>query len=122
LRRSAPLKRNKGLSRRRTTDRRNPKPSDVSLYESVWKSRAHICEVSGKKLGKEPLTIYFHHILSKSKYPQYRWCAWNILLVSPEIHSQIETNISKLPYVEQLTMNLKQKHLNGDLPECKDAS
>jgi hypothetical protein len=32
-----------------------------------WKKMPHYSEISGKYLGKEPMSTYFHHILPKEK-------------------------------------------------------
>ena len=42
----------------------------TSFFFLIWQQRPHKSEISGESLGKEPLTIYFHHILPKNKYPQ----------------------------------------------------
>lgn len=47
-------------------------------------------EISGVYLGKEPLSVYFHHILSKSKYPDLIFLGDNIILVTFDEHQEIE--------------------------------
>jgi hypothetical protein len=59
-----------------------------------------VCYETGKQLPSPPLTTYFHHVLPKSKYPEFRLCEWNILLLHPEVHDQAERNIDKTPKVK----------------------
>lgn len=70
---------------------------DSEFYQGIWNERAGKCDITGKLLGSEPLSTMFHHILPKGKYPQFRYCKWNILLVDPDIHCQIEDDIDKVP-------------------------
>lgn len=64
------------------------------FYQELWNERQvggrNYSEISGKYLGKEPLSIYFHHILSKSKYPDLIFLGDNIILVTFEEHQEIE--------------------------------
>ena len=66
------------------------------LFNHVWYSRAHCCEVSGESLEKYVGTDFFvnmfAHILSKSntKYPLFKYNPANILLVSPDIHHLLD--------------------------------
>jgi len=91
---------------------------DVAFYVSIWNKSDKRCQVTGKYLGNEPLTTFFHHILSKSRFPEYRWCEWNILMVDPEVHAQIELDMDRVPGVRKLTEELMEKHLNGILTRC----
>jgi hypothetical protein len=83
---------------------------DKIFYQKIWEEREHVCYESNEYLGDEPNIFYFHHVLEKSKYPQYRHCAWNIILVKAEIHTQIHSNIDKTPKVKVLTQQLKEEH------------
>jgi len=82
---------------------------DSEFYQQIWEERNGRCEITGQPLGSEPLATMFHHILPKGKYPQFRYCKWNILLVHPDIHCQIEDDIDKVPaakkkYTELMAM------------------
>lgn len=92
---------------------------DVEFYQGIWDRRPlKTCEVTGKWLGKEPLSTFFHHVLSKNKFPQYRWCEWNIMLLHPDVHLQAERDLDKVPKVRERTEELLQKHSEGKLKEC----
>jgi len=84
-----------------------PIVSDADFYMEIWEEREHKCFETGKPLTGEPLTLYFHHLLGKAKYPQYRHEKWNIVLLHPDAHSQVETFIDKCPRVKALTEHLK---------------
>jgi len=79
----------------------------TAFYEEIWNEREHVCFETGKPLTGEPLTLYFHHILPKAKYPLYALQKWNIVLLHPDAHSQVETFIDKCPRVKALTEHLK---------------
>lgn len=50
-------------------------------------------QISGKPLYGELNSTWFHHIYPKSKYPELRYCPENIILVTPDEHSQIESAV-----------------------------
>ena len=63
------------------------------LFFEIWNERKHsdgynYCEVTGEKLGLEPLSIYFDHLLEKSKYPQLRFVKENIIIVDGDVHTK----------------------------------
>ncbi len=82
------------------------------VFMSIWNGRERICYETGKKLYGEPLSTYFHHVLEKSKYPQYKFCGWNIVLVTPEVHDQVHKDMDKTPKIKKLHLELLEKHLN----------
>lgn len=81
--------------------------ADQDFYQEIWEEREHKCFESGKLLPSEPLSLFFHHILPKAKYPQYRHAKWNIVILHPDVHSQVEVNLDKCPRVKGLTEHLK---------------
>lgn len=85
----------------------NQQLSDNDFYDSIWMEREHVCFETGRRLPVVPLTLYFHHILPKAKYPQYRHSKWNIVLLDVDTHSQVEAMLDKCPRVKALTEHLK---------------
>lgn len=84
---------------------------DHKFYQEIWEERKHTCYESGKYLGEEALTTFFHHILPKEVYPQYRHHEWNIVILSPKIHGDIELGgLDKAPKVKQLYLELYEKY------------
>jgi hypothetical protein len=63
------------------------------FFLQIWKKRPHKSEVSGEFLGNEPLTVFFHHILPKEKYPLGALDEENIILLTLQEHDQVEMNM-----------------------------
>ena len=78
----------------------------------IWHTRKHVCYETGEYLGREPLTIYFSHVLPKEKYPQYKLCSWNIVLSSATNHDQWGKDMEKCPKTYKLYLELLEKHHN----------
>lgn len=81
---------------------------DFFLY--LWKKLPHYSMVSGKWLGKEPLTVFFHHILPKEKYPQAMFDEENIVLLTLEEHNQVEMDGYRFEEVNNKRNYLKHKY------------
>lgn len=95
------------IRRKKKNNQSNQYQEDWLFYiEEVWNKRPHTCEVTGKWLGHEPKITFFHHILPKSKYPQFRHESWNIALIHPEIHNQFEMYPEKVPKLKLRTEEL----------------
>ena len=48
-------------------------------------------EISGKPIKGELNSCWFHHIYPKSLYPDLRYCAENIIIVTSDEHARIES-------------------------------
>ncbi len=80
------------------------------FFLKIWKKRKHYSEVSDAYLGKEPLTIYFHHILAKEKYPQAAFDEENIILLTFDEHTAVENDIYKYEKINELRKQLLDKY------------
>ena len=80
------------------------------FFLQLWRKRPHYSEVSGKWLGKEPLTIFFHHILSKEKYPQACLDEENIVFLTLEEHEQVELDMYRYEEINNKRNYLKNKY------------
>ena len=80
------------------------------FFLEVWKTRPHVSEVTGKSLGNQPLTIYFHHILPKEKYPEAMYDEENIVLLSGDEHGNVESDMYRYEYINSLRNYLKTKY------------
>ena len=80
------------------------------LFLSIWSKRPHRSEVSNTYLGKEPLTVFFHHILPKEKYPDTSLDEENIILLTLEEHDQVEMDMYRYDVVNQRRNHLKTKY------------
>lgn len=84
-----------------------------SVFMDIWKERKHNSEVSGRWLGKEPLSIFFHHILPKGKYPQATLDPENIILLTFEEHQKVENDPGCFEEVNKRREQLKLKYDRG---------
>lgn len=80
------------------------------FFLQIWRKRSHHSEVSGKWLGKEPLSVFFHHILPKEKYPQASLDEDNIILLTLEEHEQVEMDMYRYEEVNEKRKLLKHKY------------
>lgn len=86
------------------------KPSMRDFFINIWKKREHRSEVSGEYLGNEPLSVFFHHILPKEKYPQSALDDENIILLTLDEHSNVENDIYKYEEVNKRRELLRVKY------------
>ena len=80
------------------------------FFLQLWKKFPHYSQISGKYLGKEPLTVFFHHILPKEKYPQACFDEENIILLTLEEHEQVELDMYRYEEINQRRTFLKHKY------------
>jgi len=80
------------------------------FFLRIWKHRKHYSELSDTYLGKEPLAIYFHHILSKEKYPQAAFDEENIILLTFDEHTNVERDMYKYKKINDLRKQLLDKY------------
>jgi 5-methylcytosine-specific restriction endonuclease McrA len=80
---------------------------DKKFYKEIWDASPHVCQECNKKLGKEPLTLFFHHALPKRNFPEFRHTAENIIILCPDCHQQAETDLDKVPGVKKRTEEIK---------------
>lgn len=81
-----------------------------AFFTDIWNKRRHYSEVSGKYLGSESLSVFFHHILPKEKYPDFRFNEENIILLTLEEHDQVEMDMYRYDEVNQRRKLLKTKY------------
>jgi len=63
------------------------------FFLSIWGKRKHFSELSNEFLGNECLTIFFHHILPKGKFPEAELDKDNIILLTFAEHQKVEQDI-----------------------------
>lgn len=86
-----------------------------SFFKEVWDKRedeqgscyCYETNVELKGYLFRSNTCCYHHILSKNKYPEYAFEEWNIVILHPEVHSQLEIDIDKCPKTKLLTEKIK---------------
>jgi hypothetical protein len=80
------------------------------FFLQIWKKRQHLSEISGLPLVGEPLSVYFHHILPKEKYPDASLDEENIILLTLDEHSNVENDMYKYEEVNIRREQLKKKY------------
>jgi len=80
------------------------------FFLQIWKRRLHYSQVSMDYLGSEPLTIFFHHILPKEKYPQAKHDEDNIILLTLEEHDNVERDMYKYEIINTMRQKLLKKY------------
>ena len=80
------------------------------LFLVIWKKRGNISEVSGNKIYGEPSSAHFHHILSKSKYPEADLDEENIIILTMDEHNNVENDIYKYEEVNRRRELLLNKY------------
>jgi len=83
--------------------------SDFEFYQKIWECNEHYCTECGIGLPEPALTLYFHHLLPKRNYPEYRHLDKNICILCGNCHSMCESNIDKTPKVRKLTEDLREE-------------
>ena len=80
------------------------------LFLKIWKKRLHYSEVSMEYLGREPLHIFFHHILPKEKYLESSLDEENIILLTLDEHTNVENDMYRYEEVNNRREQLKKKY------------
>lgn len=82
----------------------------LSIFMDIWMERPHKSEISGRWLGKEALSTFFHHILPKSKYPDATFDKENIILLTFDEHQKVEQDPTFYSEINKRRSILKQKY------------
>jgi hypothetical protein len=114
-----PLSSGKGLTRKMSVIS-NKKTNSVQnnehfikmkeFFELCWKNKPHYSEVSGKFLGNTCSSLYQHHILAKSKYPEACLDEENIVFLTAAEHASVELDMYKYEYVNEKRKKLLVKY------------
>ena len=81
-----------------------------NFFLLIWGKRSHKSEISGTYLGKEPLSIFFHHIIEKEHCEQGKFDPENIILVTWDEHTNLHSNKYKYEEVNKRREYLKSKY------------
>lgn len=103
-----PIARQSEKAKAKLKEEKDTFEQDKLFYAEHWAASPHKCEECGTGLGNEPLTLFFHHAIPKRLRPGLRHVHENIIVLCPDCHSQAETDISKVPYVQQRTGEIKK--------------
>ena len=103
-----PLPKSRIPVKKQATDRKSSEMHEFFLQ--LWKKFPHYSMVSGKYLGSEPLSVFFHHILPKEKYPEAALDEENIVFLTLEEHDQVEMDMYRYEEVNERRKLLKVKY------------
>ena len=81
-----------------------------NFFKLCWKNKPHYSEISGEFLGNVCSSLYQHHILPKSKYPEACFDEENIILLTAAEHSSVELDMYKYEYINKKRELLKIKY------------
>lgn len=81
---------------------------DKLFYMEVWNASNERCYECNKKLSNPPSMLYFHHLLEKRNYPQFRHTHENLAILCADCHQQAESDLDKTPRTKILTEQIKK--------------
>lgn len=81
-----------------------------NFFMEIWRKRPHVSEVSPTFLGNEPLSVFFHHILPKVKYPMAMYDEENIILLTLQEHEAVELDMYKFEEINKRRIYLMNKY------------
>jgi len=82
----------------------------VHFFMKIWRKRPHKSEVSGTYLGSEALSTFFHHILPRIKFPIAEYDPENIILLTPDEHADVESDMFRFEEVNKRRKQLLKKY------------
>jgi len=91
-------------------EKQNKIIEQTKFFMKIWMKRPHFSIISGVYLGDEPLSLFFHHVLPKNKYPEAQYDEENIVLLTPDEHVNIESDMYKDGKINKKRELLKTKY------------
>ena len=104
------MKSQKERAKERKQKKKEERERMWEMFREIWDERPHYSEISWTKLGKEILSTYFHHILPKSTYEDAKFDKSNIILLTEDEHSMVESNPTKYEEINKRRKKLKEKY------------
>lgn len=80
------------------------------FFMYVWSKKPHISEISYTPLGNELKSIFFHHVLLKSKYKEAMYDEDNIILLTFQEHQEVHSNMYKFEEINKRRIELLKKY------------
>lgn len=81
------------------------------LFLEIWNERKHNCQSCGFWLGNEPKSIFFDHLIEKSKRKDLALIKENILVVCENCHSCKTAGFPTVKHLEYIN-KVKEKYGN----------
>jgi hypothetical protein len=85
-----------------------------NFFVRLWNKRRRVSEISGEKLLSPVSSLYFHHILPKSKYKEAMYDEENLILLTPIEHGNVENNPQRYEIINNKRDYLLKKYSNFD--------
>lgn len=92
------------------TEKQKEREKMMEFFLSIWEKRPHKSGVSGKYLGKEPSSAFFHHILSKKEHDYAKYDRQNIILLTIEEHDNVEMDMYRYEEINKRREQLINKY------------
>ena len=58
------------------------------LRQSVLRRDGYMCQ-DRKRYGKMVQATQVHHIFPREQFPQFQWCAWNLIALCNDAHNEM---------------------------------
>jgi len=86
--------------------------AQCDMFTKLWETMSipRMSQVSGTYLGSMFSTIFFHHILPKSKYPEAMLDVENIVILSGDEHANVENDMYKYEEINSRREKLRKKY------------
>lgn len=91
-------------------DRKQQNIRMMNFFLHIWNKREHVSEISTQYLGREALSIYFHHILPKESYDYAIYDEDNIILLTFDEHQKAESDPTFYEEINKRRELLKKKY------------
>lgn len=107
-----PLKKSTLKKKPKTQEEKDENKKEIEkqwqFFLSIWETRPHKCQITGKWLGDTPYSWMFDHLIEKSKRADLKYEEDNIVLCTFDVHS-LKTNGFPLPLHQELIEKAKQR-------------
>ncbi len=100
----------KAIQKRKHSRKSDDSMQMLNLFFTIFAKRPHNSEVSGEYLGNEPLSVFFHHILPKNKYPEAKFDEENVILLTLDEHTNVESDPQRYEIINTRREYLKIKY------------
>lgn len=80
------------------------------MFQKIWQERPQYSEVSWTVLGKEISSLYFHHILPKRNWEEAKFDEDNIILLTWDEHSNVESDMYCYEEINKRREKLLEKY------------
>jgi len=84
------------------------------FFRVFWNGKPRISQVSGRLIGTNFSSAYYHHILPKNKWPELTYVEENIVILTMDEHQQVEAKEDYYPIINERRIKLLEKYGKQD--------